>query len=127
MQQAKNKREEKAQKSKKFVCGVKPEDILKDQSQGQPKFPKKKHKAENASKLIQQSKEDMEKQQQECQDDMDATNFTNEQLSEQKQKLHHYMDKHLDLIADQLKTHLEHKNTEKYIKMFSAAIEHATA
>ena len=93
----------------------------------QPKFHKKKDKNENISKLIQQSKEEMEKIQKDCQDDIDATNFTNEQLNEQRCKLHKCMDNHLEQIDAKLRAHLQQRNIEKYIQLFSAAIEQATA
>ena len=41
--------------------------------------------------------------------------------------MHACIDKRLDEIATKLKVHLVSQNTEQYIKLFSAAIEQATA
>ena len=62
-----------------------------------------------------------------CQDEMDATNFSNDQINEQKQKLHICIDKHLATIATKLKAYSAKGNTEKYIQIYSSAIEQATA
>ena len=108
MQKPKGKK--KTTSPRNMFCGIKPEDIIKDDHPLQPKFPKRKSKVEKVQKLIQESKMDFEKMEKECQEEIDATNFSKEQIDEQKRKLHACIDKRLDEIATKLKAHLPCQN-----------------
>ena len=121
------KQEAKDKACKKFTCSIKPEDILPEASSTTPIFPPKKIKPQNAALLIQKSKDDIEQLEKDFKDNLDASNFTNDQLTNQKAELHKCMDEQLAPLMHKFKKLLQEGNTERYIKIFGAAIEQGTA
>ena len=77
--------------------------------------------------LIQKSKDEIEQLEKDFHANLTESNFTNDQLAKQKADLHKCMDESLEPIKHKLKKLLQEGNTERYIKIFSSAIEQATA
>jgi hypothetical protein len=121
------KQETKDKASKKFTCSIKPADILPEASNTTLIFPPKKIKPQNAALLIQKSKEEIEQLEKDFNDNLAATNYTNDQLNSQKAELHKCMDEQLAPLMHKFKKLLQEGNTERYIKICSAAIEQGTA
>ena len=121
------KQEAKDKACKKYTCNINRDDILPKASSTAPIFPPKKIKPQNAATLIQKSKEDIEQLEKDFHDNLAESNFTNDQLTKQKADLHKCMDDALEPLKHKFNKLLQEGNTERYIKVFSAAIEQATA
>ena len=91
-----------------------------------PIFPAKKSKLSGrAAEVAAQAERDLVQREQQYEDHLDATRFTQEQTTAQRAALHEIIDKHLQQQAINWGPLLSAHNTDGYLDLFSWAIENA--
>ena len=111
VEKANTKRNETDMNCKLFQCDY----IIPEENESAPKFPakKKNRKMDSVTKnLIEADENNVAQQEKDWQENIDATNYTNDQTQQVLDDLHGYMDKHLHIHDDKWDLLLRNHDTE---------------